>query len=122
MAEIGNEIHTEEGITHISHQKNDNIQNSELMMHVETVVTAIPRKEGEEQCEDCGKYNELLFELDGNNYCRDCRACYDDNADDLFKSTSQPVTNSGDSNETPFQKETDDGKGGDCNSTQGRGR
>eukprot|EP01083_Nonionella_stella_P072342 194996_1 len=46
MAEIGNEIHTEEGITHVSHQKNDNIPTSELMMHVETVVTAIPRKEG----------------------------------------------------------------------------
>eukprot|EP01083_Nonionella_stella_P204060 744168_1 len=108
MAEIGNEIHTEEGIaeegiTHVSHQKNDNIPTSELMMHVETVVTAIPRKEGERQCEDCGKHSELLFELDGNNYCRDCRACYDDDADDLFK--SQPVTNSGDSNETPFQKE-----------------
>eukprot|EP01083_Nonionella_stella_P180309 642588_1 len=116
MAEIGNANHAkesknsaEEVMIDVSHKTNDNAQNSELMMHVETVVTAIPRKEGEEQCEDCGKYNELLFELDGNNYCRDCRACYDDDADDLFK--SQPVTNSGDSNETPFQKQTDDGKG-----------
>eukprot|EP01083_Nonionella_stella_P072343 194998_1 len=116
MAEIGNANHAkesknsaEEVMIDVPHKTNDNAQNSELMMHVETVVTAIPRKEGEEQCEDCGKYNELLFELDGNNYCRDCRACYDDDADDLFK--SQPVTNSGDSNETPVQKQTDDGKG-----------
>eukprot|EP01083_Nonionella_stella_P130633 396487_1 len=59
----------------------------------------------QKQCEDCGKSTALLVELDEHFYCRDCRSCYDDDADVLY--TEQPVTKSGNSNDTPFQNETD---------------
>eukprot|EP01083_Nonionella_stella_P303503 1050875_1 len=84
----GNVVPVKEGDSENSLDKGIDMQ--DIRQHVETVVTALSHKEIEEQCEDCGKRSALLLELDEHLYCRDCKTCYDDDADDLYK--PQPVT------------------------------